>query len=255
MSAILNIERRVGIFVFTGVIVTCAMILHFGKVGDRFRGGYSVFVEFSNAGGLVPGAQVLYAGVLVGKVDRVRLKRDGTGVSVEVNMFQGVEIRKESGFLIKQSGLLGDQHIVIVPHATTGPTLQSGESVRGSDPFDFSDAASQAGEAIRKMNQAIDKLSDEILEGDTVGDLRQSIKGFSDLVKKLQSNSERLDGILGNAQKGEGTVGKLLTDEELFQELKTLIHNWRVHGLLYREKGNETYPSPRPGDRNKPPPY
>jgi len=252
MNSPKTIERQVGIFIFIGIIVTCAMILYFGKAGDRFRGGYPIMVEFSNAGGLVHGGQVFYAGVPVGKIDRVKLRPDNTGVEVELNIFEGVQIRKDAGFLIKQSGLLGDQHIVVVPHTTTAPVLQPGDRVKGSDPFDFSEAATQAGEAIKKLNAAIDKLSSDVLEGETMVDLKQTIKNFSDLIKKLQSNSNRLDDVLARAQKGQGTVGKLLTDDQLFEELKRLIHNWRVHGLLYREKAAIDYPSPPKGSSNKP---
>lgn len=247
MSSQTSTERKVGIFVFLGLLITCALIIHFGKVGDRFRGGYPITVEFSNAGGLVRGGQVLYSGVLVGKIASVKLKHEGSGVLVKLNLYNGVEVRNNARFLIKQSGLLGDQNIVIVAGSNTTPLLKAGDVVRGSDPFDFSDAATQAGDAIRKLNMAINKFSDEILEGKTVDDLKRGIKNFADLSNKLQSNSDRLNVILDNARKGQGTIGKLLTDDQLFEELKRLVHNWRVHGLLYREKSDERYPSPRKG--------
>jgi len=226
-------------------LIICSLILYFSKSGDRFRGGYPVTAEFSNAGGLIKGAQVLYAGVLVGKVDSIALKPDGAGVGVSVNMFKRMMVRKDARFLIKQSGLLGDQHIVIVPTSTTAPRLAAGDVVQGNDPFDFSDAASQAGEAIRKLNQAIDKISSEVLQGDTVENIKQGIKNFADLTIKLQSSSDYLNVILNDAQKGKGTLGKLLTNDQLFEEMKRLIHNWRVHGLLYREEEEERYPAPR----------
>jgi phospholipid/cholesterol/gamma-HCH transport system substrate-binding protein len=113
-----HVERSVGIFVFVGIILTGTLILYFGKVGDRFRGGYGITVEFSNAGGLVKGAQVLYAGVLVGKVHSIELKTDGNGVEVDLTLFKSVRLHENSAFMIKQSGLLGDQHIVVVPPLT-----------------------------------------------------------------------------------------------------------------------------------------
>lgn len=240
-----KLERNVGIFVALGIVVICSLTLYFGKVGDRFRGGFPITVDFSNAGGLVSGAQVLYAGVLVGKVDEIHLKKDGNGVEVELNLFKGTSIRKDAKFLIKQSGLLGDQHIVVVPVSNDAPILESGATVKGSDPFDFSDVAGQAGEAIKKLNTAINRLSTDLMDSHTLDHAKKGVKNFADLMAKLQTNSDRINVILRNAEKGKGTVGKLLTDDQLFTELKQLIHNWRVHGLLYSEKGEERYPSPR----------
>lgn len=242
-----NIERMVGIFIFIGILVTGGLILHFGKVGDRFRGGYPIRVEFNNAGGLVKGAQVLYSGVLVGKVQEVLLKPAGDGVFVDVNMFEGAQVAVDSKFLIKQSGLLGDKHIVITAGSRKAAKLASGSEVRGTDPFDFNDAATEAGDTVKKLSAAIDKLSSEVVQGDTVENIKKSIKNFNDLTKKLQANSDKLDTLLTRAQKGEGTIGKLLTDDELFWEAKRLIHNWRVHGLLHSDEGDERYPSPRKG--------
>ena len=245
MQSPANIERRVGVFIFAGILVTCALIVHFGKVGDRFRGGYPVTVEFSNAGGLVRGAQVLYAGVLVGKVNDIALRPGGDGVSVDLTMFEGAQVRNDARFMIKQSGLLGDQHIVIAPVSTTAPFLKKEDVIKGVDPFDFSDAASQAGDTIRKLNEAINKLSSGLVEKETIENLKRSIKNFAELTAKLQRASEKLDTLLTNAQKGQGTVGKLLTDDRLFEELRLLVHNWRVYGILHQEKSEQRYPSPR----------
>jgi phospholipid/cholesterol/gamma-HCH transport system substrate-binding protein len=247
-----SIQRTVGIFVFAGILVTCALILHFGKVGDRFRGGSPVTIEFANAGGLVRGAQVLFAGVPVGKVEGIRLRPDGSGVDVDVDLFEKTGIRRDARFLIKQSGFLGDKHIVVLAVSSSAPFLTGGERLRGTDPFDFTDAASQAGEAIRKLNAAVDKFSDAMLDAKTLGDLKAGVRNFSDLGGKLQGSADRLNAILARVQKGEGTFGKLVNDPELHDELKRLVHNWRVHGLLYREKADERYPDPKkpaPGSR------
>ena len=238
-----NMERWVGIFVFIGIMVVCGLILFFSKAGDRLRGGFPITVEFNNAGGLIQGAQTLYAGVLVGKVNSIKLNPQSAGVDVEIYLFEGVEIRKDANFLIKQSGLLGDQHIVIVPRSKDAPLVKAGDRVRGIDPFDFSEAANQIGEAIKKLNAAMDKLAADVLNPETIQNLKQGIKNLASLAQKLESNSEHLNAIFKDIQQGQGTIGKLLTDDQLFEEAKRLIHNWRVHGLFHREKSDDRYPT------------
>jgi phospholipid/cholesterol/gamma-HCH transport system substrate-binding protein len=243
----INIERRVGIFVFFGILVTCALIIQFGKVGDRFRGGFPITVKFSSAGGLVSGAQVLYGGVKVGKVDSVKLNEEGDGVLVDIDMFEkeGHKVRNDARFLIRTSGFLGDQHVMISPVSTTAPRVKAGDVIRGVDPFDFSEAVGQAGEALRKLNVAIGKIYSLVEEPDTLENLRKSFKNFSELAKKLEGNSDRFNQILGGIEKGQGTLGKLVKDDSLFEELNKLIYNWRVYGILHQEKSDLRYPSPR----------
>ncbi|MDD2709574.1 MAG: MlaD family protein [Verrucomicrobiae bacterium] len=249
MSSQTNIERKVGLFVFLGILVVCSLIIHFGKVGDRFRGGFPVQVEFGNAGGLVKGAQVLFAGVLVGKVDRIKLDSENDKVMIEVDLFEGSGVRRDARFMIKQSGLLGDKHIVILQGSRSEPLLKAGDRIRGVDPFDFTDMANQAGDTIRELNKAIRKLSTEIGDKDAIGNISKGIKSFTELTEKLKTNSERLDAILRRVQKGNGTVGKLLTNDGLFEEMTKLVHNWRVYGILHQEKSEQRYPSPRQTNR------
>jgi phospholipid/cholesterol/gamma-HCH transport system substrate-binding protein len=243
MNSERNTERKVGVFVFLGIVIICVMVIYFGKVGDRFRSGIPITVEYNNVGNLVPGAHVLYSGVLVGKVDHVRLVPDRGGVDVEINLFTDAKIRKDAHFTIKQSSLLGDQQVIVIPSSTTESPLEPGDRIKGVEPLDLNEVANQAGEAIRKLNQAIEKLSDEFIQKDSIDNLKRGLKNLADLGEKLESNSDSLNKILGSIQKGQGTVGKLITDDALFLELRQLIHNWRVHGLLYREKSDEQYPA------------
>lgn len=242
-----NIERRVGLFVFFGILVVCGLIIHFGKVGDRFRGGFPITIEFSNAAGLVRGAQVIYGGVQVGKVESIELNGEGSLTLVKVDMFAGEahKIRRDARFMIKTSGLLGDQHIRVVPVSATAPPIEARRSYRGVDPFDFSDAAGQAGEAVRKLSAAIGKLDAVFEEPDTFDNLKKALRNFAELAQKLESNADRFNNVLNGIQKGQGTIGKLVKDDSLFEELKLLVHNWRVYGILHQEKSEQRYPSPR----------
>jgi phospholipid/cholesterol/gamma-HCH transport system substrate-binding protein len=54
-------------------------------------------------------------------------------------------------------------------------------------------------------------------------------------VKNLAESTERLDDILARLEKGQGTVGKLLVDPTLHDDLVRLVENWRKYGLLYKE--------------------
>jgi phospholipid/cholesterol/gamma-HCH transport system substrate-binding protein len=54
-------------------------------------------------------------------------------------------------------------------------------------------------------------------------------------MKNLAESTARVNDILARVEKGEGTVGKLVVDPTLHNEIVHLIQNWRKYGLLYKE--------------------
>lgn len=68
-------------------------------------------------------------------------------------------------------------------------------------------------------------------------------------LSNIVASTERMEALLARLDRGEGTVGKLLTDPTLYDEVVRLVQNWRRFGLLYREGTRERpqRPAPAPG--------
>ncbi len=64
-------------------------------------------------------------------------------------------------------------------------------------------------------------------------------------IKNLADASARLDAILAAAQQGTGTVGRLLVDPALYEEVLQLVQNWRRRGIFAKDR------SERPAQRQK----
>ncbi len=58
------------------------------------------------------------------------------------------------------------------------------------------------------------------------------------IVKELKEVAQSLEVILNRMKKGEGTVGKLLTDETIYNDLKALVADIKANPwkLLKKEK-------------------
>jgi phospholipid/cholesterol/gamma-HCH transport system substrate-binding protein len=87
--------------------------------------------------------------------------------------------------------------------------------------------------AFAKLSLASDNMSSaskrvEQVVADNQDDVRAAVKNLAD-------STQRLDTILTRLQQGQGTVGKLLVDPTLHNDLVHLIENWRRYGLLYKE--------------------
>jgi phospholipid/cholesterol/gamma-HCH transport system substrate-binding protein len=112
-----SLEIWVGVFVAIG-IAALAMLAF--KVGDLSNGGatdgFKVTALFDNIGGLKTKAPVTMAGVRVGRVTNIVLKRDSFRAEVELTLDGGFDnIPEDSSASILTSGLLGDQYVGLEP--------------------------------------------------------------------------------------------------------------------------------------------
>ncbi len=70
---------------------------------------------------------------------------------------------------------------------------------------------------VDNLNNLSENLSTVIAENRK--DIRASIKNISEITHRLKSSSQRLDNILAKIEGGEGTLGKLVTDDALYENV------------------------------------
>jgi len=293
-------ELRVGIFVLVSLALVAGLILKFGKYERLATKSYPITVVFSDVGGIVRDASVLYGGITVGKVGDIKLDQEGVlKVNVQLNIDQTVKIRKDAKFVINQSGLLGDRYIDVLPQSATAEFLKSGDTIQGTATMDLTEAIHgvadvlhQAAGTIDRVDKAIRRIDETVLSrtslehidtslanievvssnaigltlslrsivdenrgkvdnmlsrfSDAADNLSKTSKNVDQLVaanqddihaamKNLAESTTRVNEILARLEKGEGTVGKLLVDPTLHDEIVHLVQNWRKYGLLYKE--------------------
>jgi phospholipid/cholesterol/gamma-HCH transport system substrate-binding protein len=295
-------ELKVGIFFLVAVALVAGLILKFGKYERLATKNYEITVIFSDVGGIVRDADVLYGGISVGKVRDITLDQTGIlKVNVKLDLYESVKIRKDAKFIINQSGLLGDRYIDVVPQSATADFLNPGDTVNGTSSMDLTEAIHQFAGTIDRVDKAIQRIDEtvlsrqsldhidaslaniEVVSSNAVG-LTLSMRGIVDdnrgkvdnvltkfsaaadnlstasknvdqlvsanqddiraAMKNLSESSARVNDILAHVEKGEGTVGKLLVDPTLHNEIVRLVQNWRKYGLLYKEGNRKETKTP-----------
>ena len=94
-------------------------------IGDRlFGGGYVVTADFTESGGIFANAEVTYRGVAVGRVDRLRLARDG--VHVDLRLKGGSKIPADTRAVVENRSAVGEQYVDLQPRHRGGPYLVAG---------------------------------------------------------------------------------------------------------------------------------
>lgn len=229
-------EFKIGIFVIAAVALLTGALLRLDVLTAKPR--QELKTHFSFTGGLESGAAVQMAGVPVGEVKSLEIIRgaDGKiGVEVIAGIDPAVVVPADSDIVISTHGLLGTKYLEILP-GSSGPR-PAGDVFTGRDPVQI-DAMLAAGERMAgKMEHTVD-LVNQLMEDQ---DFRTTLKTNGDNVTALISELRRAAGsmneILDGIKGGRGLVGKLLTDESVYQDIKdTVAEIKRNPWLLWKKR-------------------
>ncbi len=178
-------EKKVGVVFFLGVAILIAFTLLLTDI-NVFNRYYTVDVIFQTVGGLKPGDKVTVGGMEIGEVRKLVLREGKIRVTLAVDA--GNLFPADSSFKIVDTGMLGGKAVNIVWGAGTA-MIQPGTTVNGLPTQGLSEALSSLGEA-----------------GDKVQDIMESTR----------SVAQKID-------QGQGTIGKLVNEDELYQDAKATI--------------------------------
>lgn len=130
MTEYKRIEITVGLFVFIGLAGMFYMALKLGEVGGLGATGYELSANFDDVGGVRAGADVMMAGVVIGRVESVGLnKRDRADVNMRIH--EGVTITDDAIASIRTKGIIGDRYIRISQGG--GFALENGGSIEETE--------------------------------------------------------------------------------------------------------------------------
>ena len=107
------VDLWVGIFVVIGLAALLFLALKVGNLltFNEDRKGYELEARFDNIGALKPRAQVKTAGVVVGRVESVRLDKKTYEAIVRLHLYPEYQFSRDTIATVNTSGLLGDQFI------------------------------------------------------------------------------------------------------------------------------------------------
>lgn len=183
-------ELKVGIFVFVGLVILSVFILSIGGL-KTWASGHFVKFSFGFVNGVKIGAPVRFAGVDVGEVKRIQFVSAPDGSSrVEV-----------WGWVLDSVRIPADSTVWVNTLGLLGEKYI--EILPGRDRENFL----QAGGTLAG--------SDPI--------------AINEVERSLKKTVDDIDAVVNKIKSGEGTVGKLLTQETIYRELEALAIDLRKH--------------------------
>jgi len=112
MASYRSVEIGVGVFVFIGIIGMSFLALKLGEVGGFGESGYALQASFDDVGGIRVGADVMIAGVPVGRVRQVKISgTDEAMLNLHIN--EDIKITQDAIASIRTKGIIGDRYVRI----------------------------------------------------------------------------------------------------------------------------------------------
>ena len=237
-----NFELKVGIFVFIGIVILAIIIFSIGDI-YFFKPGYHMKAVFGYVNGLEMGAPVRVAGVSVGEIKDVRVYRDsGSGkINVELLMWinKGTKIEKDSKAYINTLGLFGEKYVEITPGDPALGFFKEDETLYGKDPISMERFSEKMEKIAEEVSKTFVSINDVLGDEKAREDLRVTIRDSRVLVEKIQKLTDTTTLVVEKLERGEGTIGKLMKDETIYNNLEGLSADIRQNPwkLLYRPRG------------------
>ena len=191
-------EVTVGAFMFMILLALGFFTIVLSRE-NIFSATYRVEVLFDNVKGLREGDNVFVRGVSVGKIKSLQIRPDG--VHVGVNLEQPVELHEDYAIEILPSSVLGGRYLNIYEGSHSAPEMPKGAVIKGVTPVDLIDEATKTTQMIK---QALD-------EGKIIDNLKSTMAQLNEVTAKLS--------------KGEGTIGKLMSDDQVYNDLHEITSN------------------------------
>ena len=172
-------------------------------------------VEFADVGGLKDRDSVMYRGMKVGVIDHIDLSK--TNVVMTVRVTSDVVLREGYRISVASLSLLGGNYLLLEEGKGKPLPLET-TLFRGEPPTDW----------MRDLGRIASSVGDLMSEG-----------GLKSIVTNIESVAAKLNVVVTRIERGEGTVGKLLSsDETVYNDLKDTISSAKaVAGRLERGEG------------------
>jgi phospholipid/cholesterol/gamma-HCH transport system substrate-binding protein len=190
-------KLRLGLFVIIGLSLFILAVYFIGDKQQMFGKTNQLSAVFNNVSGLQLGNNVRYSGINVGTVNSITMIND-TAIKVDMLIDKTIfpHIRKNAIATIGSDGLVGNMIINIIPGKEKATSISPGDEIRTLSRIRTDDMLNTLG----KTNKNAALLT-------------------SDLLK-----------ITNEINQGTGTVGLLIKDANLANDLKQTVHYLKITG-------------------------
>jgi phospholipid/cholesterol/gamma-HCH transport system substrate-binding protein len=199
---------RLGAFIVATLAILVAGVFIIGSKQYLFSSTYQLKAQFDNVAGLDVGADVRVGGVHSGTVRSILLPhRPGERITIVMDLKDSTHeiIKQDSVATIETEGLLGNQYMAVSFGSAGKADVRSGDIIASQPPLEMADMLNKASGILDSTRQAVESATHA---------------------------TANLDSISGKIDRGQGTVGALVNDKQLYNNLEhttSSLHDTMAH--------------------------
>ena len=210
-------EKMVGLFIVITVGLALGIIVFIGKGQHWFKEKTTYYIYFDEGYNLKPGSQVKLFNTWIGSVDQVEITKDNR-VKITIAVFKDLagKIRSNSVATVDSPTIIGSEFIAITPGSPEQPAISKGGIIPSRPKknigeylkeFEVQQKIEDFGQLISDLKIVLERLKDP------KGPLFTILYNFQDLTNKMKN--------------GEGNLGRLVMQEDLYQQVMMAIKDLR----------------------------
>ena len=222
-------QLKVGVLIVLALLILGVAIVKLGQAGNLFGKRYRLVAFISNASGLRLGGPVTVAGQLSGSIKDIKFLPPDADTTrnlklvVEVNREVTEQVRRDSRGKIRTQGVLGDKVFDISPGTPRYRVLHEGDTLAVDPSTDFETVVQQASSAIGAvvgLTNDLKNVTGSVTRGE--GTLGQLVTNRA-LYDQLNETLAATNSLMARLENPRGTIGRLLNDPSLYNTLNRTI--------------------------------
>jgi phospholipid/cholesterol/gamma-HCH transport system substrate-binding protein len=176
----------VGLFILLGLLFLIGGILMVGNLHDTFKQKMLIVSLFDDVSGLKKGNNVWFSGVKIGTVNELHFYgKSQVEVIMNIETKSQQYIRKDAKVKISSDGFIGNKILIIYGGTSTSGAVREGDTLAVEKTFS---------------------------SDDMINTLQENNKNLFAITSDFKTISSKL-------AKGDGTVGKLLNDNSVYEHI------------------------------------
>jgi len=236
-----------GAFVNIGILLFTVGLFMIGERRMLFEDRFELYTEFAKLGQLEMGAVVRVAGMDAGEVTDIRIPPSPAGkfrVAMRIREDLHGLVRTDSVASSQMEGLVGAIFLNVGAGSEEAPRIPVGGTIPSREPFSMADLLDQASGTVTMVTETVESLRGDIQKAAqqmalTAEDAHAMIEDIRPDITAISNNGSRIVNdirqITDGIQKGEGTLGKLVKDDALYERAKQIAEEARTVMVNVRE--------------------
>jgi phospholipid/cholesterol/gamma-HCH transport system substrate-binding protein len=240
-----------GAFVVIGVLLFTASLFMIGERRMLFEDRFDVYTEFKKLGQLEMGAVVRVSGMDAGEVTEIAIPPTPAGkFRVKMSIREDLHglVRTDSVATAQMEGLVGAIFVNVSAGSEQAPAVDARGTIPSREPYSMADLLDQASDTITLVTDTVESLRGDVEKAVqqialTAEDAHAMVEDVRPDVTAIAKNGSRISAdiqqISAKIRSGEGTIGKLVNDDALYQRAREIAEESRTVMANIRQVSDE----------------